>query len=126
MKDPEEEPLVTVKGVLLFAAYGVVYSWILFSLDPEYVAWAAPLVFGGSLYASDPPPASAHLTLPSDVLPLAYLYGCLALFAIVLLDLVQSRRHLDWLSWLKVEAERGSFAKLGSFLKSCLTFTLSR
>lgn len=126
MKDPEEGPLFTVNGVLLFAAYGVVYSWILFSLDPEYVAWAAPLVFGGSLYASDPPPASAHLALPSDVLPLAYLYGCLALFAIVLFDLVQSRRHLDWLSWLKTEFERGSVARLRSFLKSCLTFTFSR
>jgi hypothetical protein len=126
MNDPEEGPLFTVNGVLLFAAYGVVYSWILFSLDPEYVAWAAPLVFGGSLYASDPPPASAHLALPSDVLPLAYLYGCLALFAIVLFDLVQSRRHLDWLSWLKAEFERGGVARLRSFLKSCLTFTFSR
>jgi len=126
MKDPAEEPLFTVKGLLLFAAYGVVYSWIVFSLDPEYVAWAFPLVFGGSLYASDPPPASAHLAPPSDVLPLAYLYSCLALFAIVLLNLVQSRRHLDWLSWLKAEFERGSVARLRSFLKSCLTFTFSR
>lgn len=126
MKDPEKEPLFTVKGVLLFAAYGVVYGWILFSLDPEYVAWAAPLVFGGSLYASDPPPASAHLALPSDVLPVAYLYGCLALFAIVLLDLVQNRRHLDWPSWLKAEFEPGSVARLRSFLKSCLTLTFSR
>jgi hypothetical protein len=81
--------------VLLFAASGVVYSWILFSLDPVYVAWAAPLVFRGSLYASDPPPASAHLALPGDVLPLAYLSGCAALFAIVLLNLVQKGPHLD-------------------------------
>ena len=126
MDDPAKEPLCTVKGLLLFAAISVVYSSILFSLDPEYVAWAAPLVFGGSLYAPDPPPASAHLALPSDVLPLAYLYGCLALFAIVLLKLIQNRRHLDWLSWLKTEPERGSIAKLRSFLKSCLTFTYSR
>jgi hypothetical protein len=126
MKDPEEEPLFTVKGVLLFAAMGVVYSWILFSLDPEYVAWAAPLVFGGSLYASDPPPASAHLALPSDVLPMAYLYGCLALFAIVLFNLVHSQRHLDWQSWLKAESWCYSVTKLRSFLKSCLTFTFSR
>ncbi|MGB9072056.1 MAG: hypothetical protein WCC22_05255 [Terriglobales bacterium] len=126
MKDPEEGPLFTVKGVLLFAAYGVVYCWILFSLDPVYVAWAAPLVFGGSLYASDPPPASARLALPGDVLPLAYLYGCLALFAIVLLSLVQKRRHLNWLSWLNAESERCGGARLRSFLKSCLTFTFSR
>ena len=103
MKDTAKEPLCTVKGLLLFAAIAVVYSSILFSLDSEYVGWAAPLVFGGALYAPDPPPASAHLALPSDVLPLAYLYGSLALFAIMLLNLVQNRRHLDWLSWFKAE-----------------------
>jgi len=54
------------------------------------------------------------------------LYGCLALFAIVLLNLVRNRQHLDWLSWLKAAFERGSVAKLRSFLKSCLTFTFSR
>ena len=90
------------------------------------MAWSAPLVFGGSLYASDPPPASAHLTLPREVLPQAYLCDCVALFAIVLVSLVQSRRHLDWLSWLKAESERASVAKLRCFLKSCLTFTLGR
>jgi hypothetical protein len=126
MKHPEEEPLFTGKGVLLFAAYGVVYGWILFSLDPEYVAWAAPLVFGGSLYVSDPPPASAHLAQPSDVLPLAFVYGCMALFAIALFDLLQSRRHLDWPSWLRAEFQRGSVARLRSYLKSCLTYRFSR
>jgi hypothetical protein len=126
MKNPEEGRLFTVKGVLLFAAMAVVYAWILFSLDPEYVAWAAPLVFGGSLYASDSPPASAHLAAPNDVLPVAFVYGCLALLAIALFELVQSRRHLGFLSWLNTEFERGRVAKLRSFLKSCLTFTLSR
>jgi hypothetical protein len=126
MNDPEKEPLFTVKGMLLWAVVGVVYSSILFSLDPEYVAWAAPLAFGGSLYASDPPPASAHLALPSDVLPWAYVYGCLALFAIMLLNRVQNRPHLNWLSWLKAAFEYGSVARLRAFLKSCLTFTVSR
>jgi hypothetical protein len=126
MKDPDEGPLFTVKGVLLFAAVGVVYGWILFSLDPEYVAWAAPLAFGGSLYTSAPPPASAHLAVPGDVLPVAFVYGCLALLAIALFELVQSRRHLDWLSWLNTEFERGRVTKLRSFLKACLTFTFSR
>lgn len=126
MADPEKEPLCTVKGLLLFAVVCVVYSSILFSLDPEYVGWAAPLVFGGSLYASDPPPASAHLALPGDVLPAAYLYGCLALVVIMFLNLVQNRQHLNWLSWLKTASEHGSVARLRTFLKSCLTFTFSR
>ena len=126
MKDPENDPLFTVNGILLFVVVGIVYGLILFSLDPEWVAWAAPLAFGGSLYASDPPPASAQLALPRDVLPWAYLYGCLALFAIVLLNLVQDRQHLDWLSWLKAQSEYGRVTKVRRFLKSFLTFTFSR
>ena len=126
MKDPAKEPLFTVKGMLLWVVVGIVYSSILFSLDPAWVAWAAPLAVGGSLYASDPPPASAHLALPSDVLPRAYLYGCLALFAITLLDLVQNRRHGNGLSWLKAASEHARVAWLRSFLKSCPTFRFSR
>jgi hypothetical protein len=118
MKDPDKDPLFTVKGIILFAVVGVIYASILFSLDPEWVAWAAPLAFGGSLCASVPPPASVHLALSGGELPWAYLYGCLALFAITLLDLVQSRRHLNWLSWLKAESGYGSVAKLRAFLKS--------
>jgi hypothetical protein len=126
MKDHEKDPLCTVKGLLLFAAFGVAYGSILFSLNPEWVAWAAPLAFGGSLYASDPPPASLHLALPRDVLPCAYLYGCLALFAIVLLNRIQDRQHLNWLSSLNAQSEYGRVTKVRSFLKSFLTFTFSR
>jgi hypothetical protein len=90
MKESAKDPLFTLDGVLLWAIYAVVCAAILFSLDPEWVAWAAPLAFGGSLYAADPPPASAHLALSHDVLPWAFLYGCVALLAITLFDLVQT------------------------------------
>lgn len=123
MKDPANDPLFTVNGVLLWTIYAVVCASILFSLDPAWVAWAAPLAFGGSLYASDPPPASAQFALSRDVLPWAYLYGCVALFAITLLDLVLSRQHLKWLSGLKAECHHGNLARLRTFLKSCLTFS---
>lgn len=123
MKDPANDPLFTVNGVLLWTIYAVVCASILFSLDPAWVAWAAPLAFGGSLYASDLPPTSAQLALSRDVLPWAYLYGCVALFAITLLDLVLSRQHLKWLSGLKAECHHGNLARLRTFLKSCLTFS---
>jgi hypothetical protein len=110
----DDDPLFTVNGVLLWMIYAVVCASILFSLDPAWVAWAAPLAFGGSLSASDPPPASAQLALSRDLLPWAYLYGCVALFAITLLDLVHSRQ------------QHGKLARLRTFLKSCLTFTFSR
>jgi hypothetical protein len=126
MKDRAKDPLFTVNGVLLWVIYAVVCASILFSLDPQWVAWAAPLAFGGSLSASDPPPASAQFALSRDLLPWAYLYGCVALLAITLLDLVHSRQHLKWLSGLKAECQHGNVARLRTFLKSCLMFTLSR
>lgn len=126
MKDSAKDPLFTVNGVLLWTIYAVVCASILFSLDPQWVAWAAPLAFGGSLSAADPPPASAQFALSRDVLPWAYLYGCVALFALTLLDLVLRRQRFKWLSGLKAEYEHGSVARLRTFLKSCLTFTFSR
>jgi hypothetical protein len=126
MRDRENDPMFTLDGVLLWTVYAVVCALILFSLDPQWVAWAAPLAFGGSLYASDPPPASAQLALSRDVLPWAYLYGCAALFALLFLDLALSRQHLKWLSGWKAERQYGSVARLRTILKSCLTFTFSR
>jgi hypothetical protein len=116
--NPEKEPLCTVKELLVFGVICIVYSLILFSLDPEWVGWAAPLVFGGALYSADPPPASAHLGSPHDVFPMAYMYGFLSLFGIELLNMVKDRRHLTWLFWLKAESESGSVAKVRSFLRS--------
>ncbi len=121
-----KEPVCTIKELLVFGVICVVYSSILFSLDPEWVAWAAPLVFGGALYAADPPPASAHLGSPHDVLLMAYLYGLFSLFGIVLLTLVRDRRHLSWLSWLKAESGSGSIARVRSFLRSRFTLTPGR
>ncbi len=95
-------------------------------MDPEWVGWAAPIVFGGVLYAGDPPPTSAHLGSPHDVLLMAYLCDVVSLFAIVLVALVREKRHLNWLSWLKRDAEMGNTAKVRSFLRSRLTFTSER
>lgn len=126
MGNPEKDPLCTVKEVLVFGLICVVYSSILFSLNPEWVGWAAPLVFGGALYAAEPPPASAHLGSPADVLVMAYLFGLLSLFAIVLLKVVRDRRRLNWLSWLKAKSESGSIARARSSLKSRFTLTPGR
>ena len=120
MGNSEKEPLCTVKELLAFGVFCVVYSSILFSLDPEWVGWAAPLVFGGALYAADPPPASAHLDSPPHVFPTAYLCYVLSLLGIVLLTLVREKRHLSWRWWFKVELESGSIGKVRRFLRSTL------
>ena len=126
MGNPEKEPLCTVKELLVFGVICIVYSSIIFSLDPEWVGWAAPLVFGGSLYAADPPPASAHLGSTSHVFLMAYLYGVLSLFGIVLLTLARSSRHLSWLRWFKVESGSRSIRKVLRFLRSSLTLMAGR
>jgi hypothetical protein len=118
MGNPEKEPLCTLKELLVFGVICIIYSSILFSLDPEWVGWAAPLAFGGALYAADPPPASAHLGSPRDVFAMAYLCDVLSLFVIVLLTLAWDRRHLSWPWWFKAESASGSIAKVRRFLKS--------
>lgn len=112
-----KEPLCTLKELVVFAVICVVYCSIFFSLDPQWVCWAAPLAFGGSLYAGDPP-ASAHFSSPHDVLVIAYLFDALCLLAVVLVALIRGRCHLDWLTWLKSETESKSISKALSFLKS--------
>jgi len=126
MGNPEKEPLCTVKELLVFAVICIVYSSILFSMDSEWVAWAAPLAFGGALYAADPPPASAHLGSPGNVLLAAYLCDVLSLFGIVLLTLVWDRRHLRWLGWLRAQSESGSTRKVRRFLRSRSTLIAGR
>ncbi len=118
MGDPEKEPLCTVKELLAFGVIGVVYSSILFSLDPEWVAWAAPLAFGGSLYAADPPPASAHLDLPQHVFPTAYLFYVLSLLCIVLLSLIRDRRPSVGDGGSRPKSDTGSIAMVRRFLRS--------
>jgi hypothetical protein len=126
MAENQKEPLCTVNELLGFGLLCLVYGAILFSMDPEWVAWAAPLAFGGALYASEPPPASAHLGSPQGVIVAAYLYGVLSLLAIALLPLALAKRRSTWLSWLKAESECGSIARLRSFLRSKRMLTPGR
>jgi len=126
MGDPEKEALCTVKGLLVFAVICIVYSSILFSLDPEWVAWAAPLAFGGALYTADPPPASAHLASPGNVFPAAYLCDVVSLFGIVLLTLVPDSRHLSWMRWFRAQSASRSIRKVRRFLRSSFTLIAGR
>ncbi|MGA7646090.1 MAG: hypothetical protein WCF61_13765 [Terriglobales bacterium] len=118
MGDPEKEPLCTVKELLAFGVICVVYCSIFFSMDPDWVAWAAPLVFGGSLYAADPPPASAHLDLPLHVFPTAYLFYVLSLLCIVLLTSIRDRQSSAGNGGSTPESEIGRIAQVRRFLRS--------
>ncbi len=125
MGDPAKEPLCTLKELLAFGVICVVYCSILFSLDPDWVGWAAPLVFGGALYAADPP-ASVRLASPQQALVTSYLFAVLSLLALVLLGVVRDNRHLKWLAWLRAELKSESIAKARKLLRSTITLTSGR
>lgn len=126
MGNPDKEPLCTAKGLLLFGVICIIYSSILFSLDPEWVGWAAPLVFGGTLYAADPPPASAHLDSPQHVFPMAYLCYILSLVGLVLLTLFRDGRHSGWRRWFKTESQSWRIARVEHFLRSSFSLMSRR
>ena len=76
---------------------GCVYAAIFFSLDPEWVAWAAPLAFGGALYAPGPAPQSFRLSVPEHVIPTAYLFSLAELLALMLLAFSAEKSGLSWI-----------------------------
>jgi len=116
VETPGREPLCTVKELLVFRVICIVYGSIIFSSDPEWVAWAAPMAFGGALYTADPPPASVHLASPQDVFPVAFFFGVLSLFALALVPLVVSRHH--WPSRFKINpASTALFATICAVMR---------
>jgi hypothetical protein len=117
------EPLCTTKELLVFGVVCVVYAAILFSLDPEWVAWAAPLAFGGALYAPGPTPASFHLGPPAHLFQMAYLFDVVSLVVIALLGVASGGARLGWLSGWRAATEKGSLGRVRSYLRSMFTLT---
>ncbi len=111
MRDDTQEPIFSAKGWAAIAVMGCLCAAILFSMDPEWVAWAAPLAFGGALYAPGPAPASVQLWSPSDVLPVACLFSVGSLLALVLLA---ETPRFSWLRRLKQRFHRGGIVPLQS------------
>jgi len=99
VKNSGEQPLFTLKGLLAGAVLFSVYGVILFSLDPEWVGWAGPLVFGGALYAADPPPPL--FSSPEEALQMSSLFSLLSFFILGLIIAIRGERNLAWLSWLR-------------------------
>ena len=62
MENQPEEKVFTAKGVMITVLYFSIYGVILFSLDPDWIMWAVPMVMG-ALYVPDPPPPNCLLIL---------------------------------------------------------------
>ncbi len=118
MRASAKEPIFTTQGWIAYGVMSVVYAAILFSLDPEWVAWAAPLAFGGSLVAQDPPPESAHLASTPDTFLVACAFTVASLAILELLRAVRSKPESRLLAWLRDTPKHGSVAKVWSYLKS--------
>lgn len=98
-KERPEEPIFTAKGVLLLAIYGAVYAAIIFSMDPEWVGWAGPMVFG-ALYVPNPPPPLFRD--PRAALEMGSWMSLLALLALVLVSVIRGEKPLGF--WRRLKA----------------------
>jgi len=56
MDHSPKERFFTPKEWLLILSLWIFYAVVIFSMDPRWVAWSAPLAFGGALAAAGPPP----------------------------------------------------------------------
>ncbi len=113
VKNRTGEPLFTIKELLVGAVLCLVYSVTLLSLDPQWVAWAAPMVFGGALYVPDPPPVV--LSSPREVLGAASLFSFVSLFALGLLMTIRGEPNFVWLAWLKAGLKNGGLKNLADW-----------
>lgn len=123
MGTPAKDPLFTTRGWIAYGIMSVLYVAILFSLDPEWVAWAGPLAFGGSLVAQDPPPESAHFASTPDIFLVACGFTVASLVVLELVRAIRSKPESRFLVWLRNTPKQGSMTRVWSYLKSEAGFT---
>jgi len=100
--DPSpKEPLFTRKELLLIVSLWVLYGAAILSMDPEWVGWAGPLISGGALVATDPPPFPVFRASPREVFGAASFVSLLSLAT------------LSLVSFLRGEPLLGLFARQG-------------
>lgn len=104
MRNHTEERIFTKKGLaiglLLYSIYGV----ILFSIDPEWVGWAGPMIFGALYVPNSPPPLFPD---PKAAIQTASLFSLLSLAVLLLLMPMVGEVRFGWLSWLKARVRNG-------------------
>ncbi len=120
MKDPAEEPLFTIKGLVLGAALFSIYAVLLFSMDPEWVGWAGPMALGALYVPNSPPPLFSS---PQQAFQMGFVFGVLNLLTLVLVSVIRGELpfHFAWLSRLKLRLKNAGFAGLaraGNHLRS--------
>ncbi len=120
MKNHKEDRIFRQKDLVISGLLFSIYGLILFSLDPQWVMWAGPMVLG-ALYVPDPPPAILFFSSPREAFQLASLFSLVSLFALGLLIIIRGERRYHWLYRFKAPLENGGFtgiAKVEDGLRS--------
>jgi len=97
-KSPAQEALFPTKALVIGAFFFFIYSVILFSLDPEWVAWAGPVALGALYVPNQPPPLFAH---PETAFKMGFLFSVLSLLALVGAAVIRNEAPFKWWNWLK-------------------------
>jgi len=100
MGHSSKEPLFTPKEWLLVISLWLFYVVAIFSMDPEWVGWAAPLALGGALTATGPPPVPAFSASPEETIAAAAFLSLFSLAAVALLAFLRREPGLGWFTWL--------------------------
>ena len=98
MERQPQERLFTAKGLVLGTLFFGIYAAMLFSIDPEWVAWAGPMAMGALYVPNTPPPLFAH---PEAAFEMASRLSALSLTALVVLTVFRGEKPLGWWSSLK-------------------------
>ena len=97
MKAQAEEPLFTTKGLLLGGIFFSIYAAILFSMDPAWVMWAAPMAMGALYVPDPPPPLFAH---PEDAFQMSFVASLVSLLALAVVTVVRGEVPFRLFLWL--------------------------
>ena len=112
MKRGSREPLFTGKEWLLIVSLWVFYAGALFSLDPQWVAWAAPIAFGGALVATAPPPSVAFSAPPRQVVADAVLISVLCVAVLTFLAFLRGESGLLLSARLERSLKAGRLSRI--------------
>lgn len=112
MNPASKEPLFTPQEWLIVVSVWFLYAVTLFSMDPEWVGWAAPLAFGGALVAANPPPPSCALSAsPADVFHMGFLASLLSVAVLEILLVQRGESGLGWLAKCGASLRGGGFKR---------------
>lgn len=96
-----KEPLFTPKQWVLVMSLGAFYALVLFSVGPQWVAWAGPVAFGGALSVAGPPPTPTFSASPGETFSVAEFLCLLSLGALTLVARLRKEPGLGWFVWLR-------------------------